>query len=132
MKTPREILFDRQKEAGPRLDQIRRTVVDNLREPRRSFALKLWEELVLPARRAWMALAAAWVVVLALNLMTGRETSVSVSNNSGPMNPDSVIALQRQERLMAQSIEKDEDPSLPSKAQERSPRSEAPVEHKVA
>jgi hypothetical protein len=130
MKTPRELLLGRHKTAGPRLDQIRLKIVDQIGERRPFFALKLWRELILPARRAWICLAAGWVVVLALNLTAGADVSVGV-NEPGPMNPESIIALQRQERLTAQLIEEDQEPSSPAKTPEQRPRSEAPVEQKI-
>jgi hypothetical protein len=130
MKTPRELLLGRHKTAGPRLDQIRLKIVDQIGERRPFFALKLWQELILPARRAWICLAAGWVVVLALNLTAGADVSVGV-NEPGPMNPESIIALQRQERLTAQLIEEDQEPSSPAKTPEQRPRSEAPVEQKI-
>jgi hypothetical protein len=130
MKTPREFLLGRHKAAGPRLNQIRREIVGRIGSRRPFFVLTLWHELILPARRAWICLAAGWVVALTLNLMTGGETAGRV-NETGSMNPDSVIALQRQERLMAQLIDDDKEPSSPAKTPEQRPRSEAPVEYKV-
>ena len=130
MKTPRELMMGRHTTAGPRLDQIRQEIVGQIGERRPFIAVKLWQELILPARRAWICLATGWVVVLALNLMTGGDASVGVSE-PGPINPDSVIALQRQERLMAQRIDDDKEPSSPAKTPEQRPRSEAPVEYKI-
>ncbi|HUD48165.1 MAG TPA: hypothetical protein VMR33_15135 [Candidatus Baltobacteraceae bacterium] len=130
MKTPRELLLGRHQSARPHLDQIRQDIIDKIGARRPFFALRLWQELILPARRAWICLGAAWVVVLTLNLMTGRDASVSV-HEPGPMNPDSIIALQRQERLMAQLLEEDNAPASPANAPEQRPRSEAPVEQKI-
>jgi hypothetical protein len=130
MKTPRELLLDRHKSARPHLDQIRNQVVCKTGTTPPVFAWRAWRELILPARRAWICLAAGWVVILALNLTTGGDASV-VANESGPMNPESVIALQRQERLMAQLIDEDTEPSLPAKTPEQRPRSEAPAGQKI-
>lgn len=90
MKTPRELLLGRHESAVPRLDKIRHA----MSEPGRSISRKLWEELILPVRRAWIGMAAAWMVVITLNLLTGTDTQTRV-NTSGPLNPDSVMALQR-------------------------------------
>jgi hypothetical protein len=130
MKTPRELLLGRHKAAGPHLDQIRQTIVCQIGTRRPFIALKLWQELILPARRAWICLAAGWVVILALNLTTGRDASVAVTE-PGPVNPESIIALQRQERLMAQLIQEDKEPSSPAKTPEQRPRSEAPIARKI-
>lgn len=130
MKTPRELLLGRHEATGPRLDQIRRRVVDSVRSKRPVLVLKLWEELILPARHAWMGLAAGWVIILALNLAARGDAGVSV-NQPGPPSADSVIALQRKEQLMAQLFEGDREAPPPAKAPEQRPRSEAPVECKV-
>jgi hypothetical protein len=130
MKTPRELLLARHKAAGPRLDEIRHKIVDTIGARRPLFAVKLWEELILPVRHAWIGLAAAWTVILVLNLSSSGDASVRVSQ-TGPMNPDSVIALQRRERLMAHLVERDEEIAAPAKTPEQRPRSEAPVEHKI-
>jgi hypothetical protein len=131
MKTPRELLLGQHANAVPRLDQIRRDIVDRIGPTPPSFAVKVWQELIVPARRAWACVAAGWVVVLALNLMTGGDASVGASE-PGRMNPDSVIALQRQERLMALSIEENTDePSSPAKPPEPRPRTEADVAYEV-
>jgi hypothetical protein len=130
MKTPRELLLGRHTNEGPALDRIRGEIVDQIANRPPSLASKLWQELIIPARHAWMCLGAAWVVIIGLNLSSGRDAAVH-ANETGPMNPNSVIALQRQEQLMAQLAEKDTEPSSPAKAPERRPRSEAPVEYKV-
>jgi hypothetical protein len=129
MKTHRELLLARHEGASPQLDEIRRKIVDTISARRPSFAVKLWEELILPARRAWIGLAAGWMLILALNLASRGETSGRVSQ-TGPVNPDSIIALQRQERLMAWLVERDDEIPTPAKTPEQRPRSEAPAECK--
>jgi hypothetical protein len=127
MKTPREILFGRHKNAGPSLDQIRRETVDQIAAPRRSIAETLWRELFVSARRRWICLGAGWVVVIALHVMAGGEAAVSAVK-AGPVNPNSVIALQRHEQLMARLAENE---GSPAETPERRPRSELRVEYKV-
>jgi hypothetical protein len=130
MKTPREILFSRHKNAGPSLDQIRNDVVGQIGAARTSIAVKLWRELIVPVRHAWIGIGAAWVVVLALSLMARGDSSVRAAK-PGPINPDSVIALQRKEQLMARLAENDGSPAAPAETPEHRPRSEVRVEYKV-
>ncbi|HEY3856967.1 MAG TPA: hypothetical protein VGO67_21500 [Verrucomicrobiae bacterium] len=130
MKTPCEILFGRHENAGPRLDEIRREIVGRIDAPRKSISETLWCELIVPAQRAWMCFGAGWVVVLALNIIAGGDSSVSAAK-SEPVKPDSVIALQRQEQLMARLAENEGSPPSPAEAPERRPRSEVRVEYKV-
>ncbi|HEX4119498.1 MAG TPA: hypothetical protein VH619_02625 [Verrucomicrobiae bacterium] len=125
MKTPREFFLGRHEAAAPRLDRVRNAVLVSMANSRRSIAWKLWEELILPARRAWIGIAAAWVVVIGLNLLAGDDGQSGI-RAPGPINPESVIALQRQDQWMAQLTE-----PLPAKAPEDQPRSEAPVEQKI-
>lgn len=89
MKTPREILLERHRQAESKLDVVRREVLaeigakEALNDRRLASAQfkrsgtgagvaalvhKLWLELVWPYRRAWAGLAVLWVGVLAANL----------------------------------------------------------------
>ncbi len=125
MKTPREIILGRHKNVVPSLDQIRHDVVAHIGAPRISIAAKLWRELIVPVRHAWIGLGAAWVVVLLLSLMTRGDSSVRTAAQ-GPVNPNSVIALQHaRNKLMAKLAENNESSSLPAETPERRPRSEA-------
>ncbi|MGA2751219.1 MAG: hypothetical protein ABSG59_20820 [Verrucomicrobiota bacterium] len=132
MKTPREVLLGRHRSAEPELDRIREHIVDRIRgsDGADGFARKLWREMFWPVRHAWLGLGAAWMVVLALNLATEGDGAPGV-NSPGPMAPDSVIALQRQEWLMAQSAEDDGAAPPPAKPIERRPRSEAAAEQRI-
>jgi hypothetical protein len=88
MKTPREILLKHHQAAEPRLDPIRREAIRVAADVnRRSLPVReltfaaavirpltlLWRELVLPARVAWVGIAAAWVVIGVLNLTPGEK-----------------------------------------------------------
>lgn len=72
MKTPREILLQRHQAADAKLNQIRREVIAQLEKPPVARAewlplcalLKLWRELIWPARRIWAGLATTWVFIL--------------------------------------------------------------------
>jgi hypothetical protein len=77
MKTPREILFERHEAAEAKLDRIRRRVVASLsaspevgleRPCPLLWLERLWQELVLPCRAAWLSVGAAWVLILVLHL----------------------------------------------------------------
>lgn len=72
MKTARELLFKRHQSIEPKLDAQRAKVVFQLGEGsknvqseprRRSLKLRIWQELILPARRLWLGAAAAWCVI---------------------------------------------------------------------
>ena len=102
MKTPKEILLARHQAAEPKLDQIRREVVaeltaDPAREPEAPLVLKLWHELILPRPRAWAAVAAMWVVIVALKLSTPEAPPVVAQKSSAP---SEVLAEVRQQKLL--------------------------------
>ncbi len=90
MKTPRELLLQRHQQAEPKLDRLREGVIAGLAKPESKaeaapslicfFARKLWEELVVPSRRIWVGLAAAWMVLLAVNLQMNHSQRNSASS----------------------------------------------------
>lgn len=79
MKTPRDLLLAQHRAAEPKLDALRREVVDQCRAERQvnvhavhgnhaeTIARLFWRELILPSRRLWAGLAGAWVVILAVH-----------------------------------------------------------------
>ena len=77
MKPIRDLLLERHAAAGPRLDAVRRRVIDSLAtpaatrmpfpEPRLSAWQMAWEELFVRARVAWTGLAIGGVAALVLN-----------------------------------------------------------------
>jgi hypothetical protein len=67
MKSPRDILLGQHREQLPALDEIRRQVIAHeLRNPSPPLLATLPAWLTLN-RAAWSSLAAAWVVIIALN-----------------------------------------------------------------
>ena len=120
MKTPREILLDRHRNAESKLDAIRRDVLAEfvpaepaIESPRPtppfSFSMlrtKVWRELVLPCRHVWVGLAAAWMLILGLHLAAGMGQTSSVTGNqvSRP-GPEIVAAVRERRELMAQLLD---------------------------
>jgi hypothetical protein len=111
MKTPREILLDRHRAAGPKLDAIREKALADLSPgavsdastrisgswPRRA-AWLLWRELIFPCRHIWAGLAAAWVVLLLVNLPGGDKPARMIAETLPP--DREVQALLREQREM--------------------------------
>ena len=106
MKTPRAILFARHQAAAPKLDAIRREIVkaefmdvgqaSHLSLTSLLFRMEtgatpvlrlLWRELILPSRRIWSGLAAAWVLIFIVNVSQrdGSQTIVAKSPATAPM-----------------------------------------------
>lgn len=91
MKTPREILLQRHREATPKLDAIRESLVSKLNNEETIGAgfpadlgawllggsTKLWRELFWSCRRTWAGLATVWLGLLVFNaLQTGPAAPV--------------------------------------------------------
>lgn len=110
MKTPREILLNRHQAAETRLDQIRREVVSELQRAETAgretplfvaAALKLWRELVLPARLTWAGLAAVWLVIGVMNLAQSDRTTTA--SREAPATPQELrAAWERRQELLAE------------------------------
>ena len=118
MKTPREILFQRHESAAPKLDAIRREVVEvaadvnRRKQPVRelTFAATLasairlsFLELVWPCRRTWAALAAVWIALFIFNV-SQRDKSELAARKLPPPSPEAIMAWRQQERLLAELI----------------------------
>jgi len=118
MKTPRELILQRHQSAEPKLKAIRgedlaactrATAAQPSRQPKPFFnlifvAMKLWQESIRPWRRIWAAMAAIWLVLLALNLAT-RETPQMARHKTSLPDRELLAALREQERLMRQWFE---------------------------
>lgn len=93
MKTPRELLLEKNAGALPDLDRVRRAALDEIfppprRRPARSplaWAATLWEQLVLPSRYAWAGVAAAWLIIVAVNVtQAGGGAAATTSQTTAP------------------------------------------------
>jgi hypothetical protein len=129
MKTPREILFQWHETTTPKLDAIRREVVEvaadvNRRnQPVRELtftatlanAIRLsFRELVWPCRRTWTALAAVWVALFIFNV-SQRDKAELAARKLPPPSPEAILAWRQQERLLAELI----GPSAPGDVEQR-------------
>ena len=112
MKTPREILLARHGNVEPKLDGIRRAVVNELNNKAaktQSWAAGFvswcldclsapWRELILPSGRVWTGLAVVWALILVVNVSL-RDNVSSVTGqpvHSAPV----MMSWQVQQRLM--------------------------------
>src|SRR5689334_17355107 len=113
MKTPREILFERHRQAEPRLNKVRRQALAELTAARSEAGLrqsrsegllkKIWLELIWPSRRAWAGMATLWLALLAVNFgmkATATSSTAGRSARSGEL----VRALEEQRRLLAELL----------------------------
>ena len=119
MKTPREILFERHRQAEPRLDKVRQQAlasVEALRQGRREGVLnssvnnvesgilkKIWLELIWPSRRAWAGIAVLWLVLLAANLGL-KATATSAPAARSVHRGELVQAFEERRRLLAELL----------------------------
>ena len=109
MKTPREILLERHRVAGPKLDAMRDGIILKLNHigteaQRGKISLlslllggfnKMWCELVLPSRRVWSGLAAVWVLILVVNFAE-RDPAPAGKATAAPV----MMNLAEQQRLL--------------------------------
>ena len=125
MKTPRKIMLQRHGTAVPKLDAIRREVLnvelkDAGQASRRSLTYLIskmetvwkpvlrvvWGEWIWPSRRLWTGLAAVWLLILAANFSM-RDHSQPAMAEASPM-PEVIMTWQQQERLLAGLMEPEE------------------------
>ncbi len=110
MKTPRDILLARHRDAEPALDAVRQQALAassssaNAHDGERvSFAIQLWRELILPCRAVWVGLAAAWAIIFALHISTGAEPAAQMVKTT-PLDAETVIVLREQRQILAQLL----------------------------
>ena len=114
MKTPREILLERHQNATPKLDTIRRKVMNatadmiGRKQSAREFTFA--ETIMLPLRqllwphpKAWAGLAVVWIFIFVLNFSMRDKTPV-VAEKVAPPSPEVVAELRQQQRLFAELI----------------------------
>jgi hypothetical protein len=125
MKTPRDILFARHQAATPKLDAIRREVLNaELREGRRAAVPKfrvadtailpilIWRELIFPCRRIWTGLAAIWILLFIVNF-SQHDGSQTIIARSAPT-PEMMMTFRDQQKLLNELFA---DRSLPVEAE---------------
>lgn len=111
MKTPREFLLDRHETVESKLDAIRRQVLRAELEPERPapapsafWVAVLWQQLIWPCRRVWVGLAAAWLVIAALQVLSNGVLSDSTARRASAPAPEIMALLQEQRLLRAELL----------------------------
>jgi len=131
MKTPREILLARHRAAGDKLDAIRQSVI--AREvsgvaplPRNSQSWWLrclsipWQELFLPSRRVWSALAAVWILIFVVNI--SQRDPINRVTGRPEHAPAVMMSWQVQQQLMSQLLAERSTPVEADRPQNSPPR----------
>jgi hypothetical protein len=109
MKSPREILLQRHQHAAPGLDTIRHQAVRSLAARQttrptdeRSWLTSIGETIRLP-RIVWGTLAAAWLVIIVLNIASSDRFEPTVPPMAkGQTSSDTRQALREQRRLFVE------------------------------
>ena len=112
MKTPREVLLSRHRSAEPQLDAIRRQILTPAGEnpPRAksvlSRVIESCREFFRVPRIAWVGLAAAWLIIVALNVASSDAPGVNIAVAGPPSrpSPEMLQALREQKRLFAELV----------------------------
>ena len=110
MKTPREILLARHEAAEPKLDALRRGVIENLptnespRANRMNNLVAACRELFRLPRWAWSGLAAAWLVIVGLNVATRETPAKQAPLTLAKRSSDTLQALREQKQLFAELV----------------------------
>jgi hypothetical protein len=119
MKTPREVLLRHLQDTGARLDDIRKRVIAEELVDRvtagaadgrkissgfAQLALRIWNELFWSCRRAWLVLATAWVVIIAVNSTGSDEPSARWASHNGASGDIWALLVERQ-RLSAELMD---------------------------
>jgi hypothetical protein len=141
MKTPREILLERHRQAEPKLDEVRRKAMavatasssteasETGRDPGGLIWValkKAWMELIWPSRRAWAGMAVLWLVVGAANLEMKNSVRGIPGARSAPVR-ELAQGLEEQRRLLSELLQTPKTRlAEPQRATPRS-RSERPL-----
>ena len=117
MKTPRDLLLNRHRAAEPKLDRLRREVIDRaicavqnpdedlpsiVQSPGYWLAV-LWQQAIRPWRHAWMGLATAWLLILCLHIAASGEGGM-VQSQPTRLAPPAMAELQEQLKLRAELL----------------------------
>jgi hypothetical protein len=130
MKTPREVLLTRHKAAEPKLDALRERALATLSGPTeersavRQF-IELCRNCFHVPQFAWGGLAAAWLVIIALNFAARDSASrqpVAFTQNRPPV--ETLQAVREQKRLLAELTGLGEKPESETRRFVPRPRSE--------
>jgi hypothetical protein len=135
MKTPRDLLLSRHAQAQARLDALRREIVAEHVGPSveteppalAGGLVQLWNELFRTSRRTWIALAAAWLIILTLNLANDYHPPPTPESGSGKHSAARLrIALSEQAQLRSELLQNQGPPAAqtPSRPTAPGPRSE--------
>ena len=109
MKTPRDFLLDRHQPVEAKLDALRRQVLRAELDgaPRSAPApwpVVWWQQLVRPCRGVWVGLAAAWVVIVALQALSGGPAPAREVRHASAPPPEIMALLQEQRRLRVELL----------------------------
>jgi hypothetical protein len=87
--------------------------------------LKLWRELIWPARRVWTGFALVWVAIVAINLADAEQSGKLEANAKVPLG-NLITVWERQQELLTE-LNGVENPDMDKPRQSISkPRSEGP------
>jgi hypothetical protein len=138
MKTPREILLQRHRQAQPKLDEARRKVLTQLSatasaeapttppNPRGLILASLnkaWMELIWPSRRAWAGMAVLWFIVALANMEMKMSVQGLPRARSATVR-ELAQGLQEQRRLLSELLQTTKTPLANPPHPNPSPRSE--------
>jgi hypothetical protein len=102
MKTPREILLRHHQSASPKLDALRTGVVAGIARPPAPKSMS-WRTWLWPCPQAWAGLAAAWVVILGMNLAAEKNPSRPAAATLA-LSRQEMLELRQQQQILAKLI----------------------------
>jgi hypothetical protein len=109
MKTPKEILLSHHREAQAQLDAVRRSAIAATVGAKREREAGIFErcrEIFFMRRVAWTGFAAAWAVIIALNVASSESPSptVAVASVPAPRSPETLQALREQRQFFTELV----------------------------
>lgn len=136
MKTPRELILEKHRGIESKLAQIRPEELAALAQAEAAHAAcpvrpemglwatvrAFWQEAIWPWRRAWLGMAALWLVMLLAFAATDDAPRMARSK-SRPPSPEVLAVLREQKQLMSQLCEpaasaRPAEPRLPGRRSE--------------